>query len=138
VTRKKAKEHGPIKTGDAVLTLGKFGTLKCKFLIHAVGPQTTKSAKVLQHIQDNLAGCIKKCLILGEEQKIKSISIPAISTGLFGFPTGLCAKLSIETVKKYLEENKGKTAYQEIRLTNIKQETSEIFVKEFDKQFPNL
>jgi O-acetyl-ADP-ribose deacetylase (regulator of RNase III) len=63
-----------------------------------------------------------------------SISIPAISTGIFNFPKDLCAKLSFDTVLQYFEENP-KSSLVEVRFVNFDDKTVEIFEKEFTARF---
>ena len=69
--------------------------------------------------------------------KLKSISIPAISSGIFGFPKPLCAKILAKTIKNFLDQNNS-TCLTEIRLTNIDQETVLLMKKEVMKLFEGL
>jgi O-acetyl-ADP-ribose deacetylase (regulator of RNase III) len=70
----------------------KAGKLPCKAVIHTVGPRMgegDEDNKLLRTVQSTLA--------LAAEKGFKSISMPAISSGIFGFPKDKCAKI--------LEEN---------------------------------
>ena len=60
--------------------------------------------------------------------------MPAISSGMYGFPKDLCAKLLLEAAKEYAEEAK-ETSLEEIRLCHIDLATVRQFEKEFDKLF---
>lgn len=71
-------------------------------------------------------------LNIAEELNAKSISIPAISSGIFGFPKPYCAYLMLDVAATYLHENKGATSIEEIRLTNFDQPTVIIFENAFD------
>jgi len=64
---------------------------------------------------------------------LNSISIPAISSGIFNFPKDLCAKILFQTAIDFCEGNP-KTV-NEIRFTNFDAKTVEIFAAEFKKRF---
>src|SRR5689334_8985606 len=73
------KSQGGCPTGSAVATGA--GNLPAKWVFHAVGP-------VYREGRDDaalLAGCYRKCLELAEERAVKTISFPAISTGVYGY-----------------------------------------------------
>jgi O-acetyl-ADP-ribose deacetylase (regulator of RNase III) len=69
----------PINVGYAVLTSG--GSLLAKHVIHAVGPTDDMQDKDVL-----LQSAIINSLELAQKYKFKSIALPAISTGIFGFP----------------------------------------------------
>ncbi len=71
---------------------------------------------------------------MAEELDCKSVSIPAISSGIFGFPKPLCAKTFFYAIERYCEENK-LGSLQDVRLTNFDEETTDIFQAEFEKVF---
>ena len=80
------REKGPISAGKPAVTTG--GDLACKYVIHAVGPIWGEGDE-----EDTLALAIRSSLSLAEELKAKSISFPAISTGIYGFPTDHAADI---------------------------------------------
>jgi O-acetyl-ADP-ribose deacetylase (regulator of RNase III) len=70
--------------------------------------------------------------------KCKSVSIPAISSGIFGFPKPLCAKVLFDTVEDFVRENHegvDKTSLRVVRFTNFDTETTIVFAKEFTKRY---
>jgi len=81
--------------GGAVITTG--GNLKAKYIIHAAGPKTGE-----QDENNKLKMATLNSLKLADENKVRSISFPAISTGIFGFPIGRCAMIMLGTVLDYL------------------------------------
>ena len=88
------------QTGQAKITTGY--NLPAKFVIHTVGP--------IWNGGDNdedilLANCYKNSLMLAVEKDIRTIAFPAISTGVYGFPTARAAKIAVKTVKIFLDEN---------------------------------
>lgn len=87
--------HGNCPTGSAVITpafnLEKFGTTH---IIHAVGPVfTSERAK---ECDGELVSAYRSALRLAETVGARSIAIPAISTGIFGFPPERAAPLVAE------------------------------------------
>ncbi len=91
---KESSQLGPIKPGQAVITSAY--QLPNKFVIHCLGPVYGKDKP-----EDKLlADCYRNALYLAEQNKIKSIGFPAISTGAFGYP----AKQAVNIVKNTIEE----------------------------------
>lgn len=87
-------------TGEAKITNGY--NLPAKFVIHTVGPVWQGG----NNDEDNLlANCYKNSLKLAVKYDIKSIAFPAISTGIYGFPSDRAAKIAVKTVKDFLEMN---------------------------------
>ncbi len=89
---------GYVSVGNAVMTTA--GKLPCKAVIHAVGPRNGEAKE-----NEKLTRAINSVLILAEQNGFKSISIPAISTGIFGFPKDKCAKILVEESTKFIKDN---------------------------------
>lgn len=87
-SREYVKQNGRVKTGTCGFTSG--GNLKCKYVIHAVGPIWNDRIGPQANV-DLLASAVMNTLIMAEKLECKSVSIPAISSGIFGFPKPLCA-----------------------------------------------
>lgn len=83
--------------GGAVITTG--GNLKARNVIHAVGPRMGEGNE-----DEKLINAILNSLKLMDERNLKSITFPAISTGIFGYPIDRCAKIMISTTKDYLRK----------------------------------
>ncbi len=83
--------------GGAVITTG--GLLKAKYVIHAVGPRMGEGNE-----DEKLKNAILNSLKLMDENKLKTIAFPAISTGIFGFPIKRCADIMCKTVSQYFNE----------------------------------
>jgi O-acetyl-ADP-ribose deacetylase (regulator of RNase III) len=90
--------------GGAVITNG--GNLKAKHVIHAVGPRMGEGNE-----DNKLRNATLNSLKLMDENDLKSIAFPAISTGIFGYPVDKCAKIMITTVIEYLQ---GETQIKEV------------------------
>jgi O-acetyl-ADP-ribose deacetylase (regulator of RNase III) len=93
-----------VYVGGAVITTG--GNLKAKYVIHAVGPQMGEGDD-----DRKLTNATLNSLKLADENNLKSISFPAISTGIFGFPIKRCAEIMLKTTINYL---KGKTGLEKV------------------------
>jgi O-acetyl-ADP-ribose deacetylase (regulator of RNase III) len=91
---------GGTYVGGAVITTG--GELKAKYVIHAVGPQMGEGDE-----DEKLKNATLNSLKLADEKKLKSITFPAISTGIFGFPMERAAEIMLKTTIEYLEGESG-------------------------------
>jgi O-acetyl-ADP-ribose deacetylase (regulator of RNase III) len=91
---------GGTYVGGAVITTG--GNLKAGYVIHAVGPRMGEGDE-----DKKLADATRNSLKLADNHHLSSISFPAISTGIFGYPLERCAPLMLGTAKEYCEGNTG-------------------------------
>lgn len=91
--------QGGCPTGKAVATSA--GSLPAKYVFHAVGPVYQGGAGNEEML---LASCYRSCLELAEERKVKRISFPSISTGVYGYPLAEAAPIAIGTVADWLEQ----------------------------------
>lgn len=89
--------HTPV--GTAVITGA--GNLPAKFVIHAVGPRMGEGDE-----DSKLKGAVLSSLRLASEKGLTSISLPAISSGIFGFPKDRCAKILVSESVRFLKENR--------------------------------
>jgi O-acetyl-ADP-ribose deacetylase (regulator of RNase III) len=93
--------QGRCETGQAVITSG--GNLSVRFVIHTVGPVwhggNSNEAELL-------ANAYLNSLKLAIENGIETIAFPNISTGVYGFPKEKAVEIAIETVTKFLSEEK--------------------------------
>jgi O-acetyl-ADP-ribose deacetylase len=90
---------GRCPTGDAVATGA--GRLPAQYVFHAVGPVYRDG----QHGEPELlARCYRKCMELAEERQVKSISFPAISTGVYGYPLRAAAEIAVREVMARLND----------------------------------
>ena len=89
---------GRCKTGDAKLTKGYH--LPAKYVIHTVGPVWgggTSGEPAL------LASCYRRSMELAAANDIRSLAFPGISTGVYGYPVELAAKIAVTTVRSSLQ-----------------------------------
>lgn len=98
---KECRELGSCATGEAKITGGY--QLKARYVLHTVGPVYKDAPGDATLLED----CFRNCLRLALEKGIRSISFPAISTGIFGYPVEAVAAVSLEAVQDFLKENPG-------------------------------
>ncbi len=90
---------GGCRTGEAKLSRGH--NLKAKYVIHTVGPVYSGSKSDPEDLRD----CYKNSLLLASRNKIKSVSFPSISTGIFGYPVNEASRVALKTITNFLEEH---------------------------------
>jgi O-acetyl-ADP-ribose deacetylase (regulator of RNase III) len=127
--QQESKKIGFVPTGSAVITSG--GSLKAKHVIHAVGPRYKdgKSGEA-----EKLAGAVKSALDIAEKKKLKSIAIPAISSGIFGYPIEESAEIIMKAVMDFLKERE-KGTIEKILICLFDEKTMKIFEKNANKLF---
>jgi O-acetyl-ADP-ribose deacetylase len=88
---------GGCKTGEAKITKGY--RLPAKFIVHAVGPVWRGGA---HGERDLLASCYRRSLDLALAEGAQTIAFPSISTGIYGYPIDLAARIAIGAVRDYV------------------------------------
>jgi O-acetyl-ADP-ribose deacetylase (regulator of RNase III) len=116
---------GFVPVGNAAITTA--GKLPSKFVIHAVGPRMGEGDE-----DNKLKNAVINSLKLASEKGLKSISMPAISSGIFGFPKDRCAKILVNEAKKFLQEHKD-TSLEIVEFCIFDDLTLGYFKQEFDK-----
>lgn len=91
------RRHGPLQPGDAAVTTG--GALHARWVIHVVGPRYREG-------QDN-EGLLRQAVIaaLDAARRVgaRSVAMPAISAGIFGYPRDEAARVIVEAVRQWVE-----------------------------------
>jgi O-acetyl-ADP-ribose deacetylase (regulator of RNase III) len=126
IIQQESDKIGYVEVGSAALTTS--GKLACNAIIHAVGP------KMGQGNEDNkLRKAVQSCLRLAADNGFKSISMPAISSGIFGFPKDRCAKILLEESKSFLasESNTKNVSIKMVEFCIFDDETLSYFKSEF-------
>lgn len=110
-----------LPTGEAVITTA--GDLPARHVIHTVGPIYGRHAGAEAKL---LSACYENSLALAVRHSLKSVSLPAISTGAFGYPASEAAAVSSAAVAEFL---KGDQTLEEVRLIFFQQRDADTFLK---------
>ena len=110
-----------LPTGEAVITTA--GDLPARHLIHTVGPiygrHSGREAELL-------AACYQNSLALAVRHSLTSIAFPAISTGVFGYPTSEAAAVSSQAVREFLAADE---ALEEVRMIFFQLRDADAFLE---------
>uniref|UniRef100_A0A1B8XXG5 Poly [ADP-ribose] polymerase n=1 Tax=Xenopus tropicalis TaxID=8364 RepID=A0A1B8XXG5_XENTR len=117
------KIRGRLSAGDAVIT--DAGNLPCKQVIHAVGP--VWNAFFPGKCDRQLHKAITSCLDLAARKGHRSIGIPAVSSGIFGFPLKRCVTHILGSIKAYVEDNSAHSTIKQIHLVALESATVQAF-----------
>jgi O-acetyl-ADP-ribose deacetylase (regulator of RNase III) len=114
------RKIGGCPTGFAVITVA--GNLSAKHVIHAVGPvwYGGKSGEA-----DLLRKAYESSLNLADGHDLKSIALPSISTGVYGFPIEEAAPIAIKAVLRHLD---GKTGLKEVQFVLFSQPDYDLYL----------
>ena len=126
IIQEESRKIGFVNVGKSAITSS--GSLPCKSVIHTVGPQNGEGNE-----DEKLSNAINSCLELASQHEFKSISIPAISSGIFGFPKDKCAKILVKETIKYLFQREN-SIITIVEFCLLDRDT----INEFQKQFNEL
>ncbi len=125
IIQEESDRIGYVPTGNAAITSG--GNLKARYVIHAVGPRMGEGDE-----EPKLRRVAQQTFLLASERGLQSISMPAISSGIFGFPKDRCAAILVGEALKFLQKNHDSTL-KIIEFCIFDEETLAYFRQEFDK-----
>jgi O-acetyl-ADP-ribose deacetylase (regulator of RNase III) len=111
---------GGTPVGTAVVTGA--GHLRAKRVIHAVGPRMGEGDE-----DKKLASAVRAALALADRRGLKSIALPAISTGVFGFPIDRAARIMVTEIQRFLQ---GGTKLERVVLCLYGEEAFGVFKRE--------
>lgn len=98
IIQEESDRIGFTPVGTAVLTGA--GRLPSRFVIHAVGPRMGEGDE-----DGKLKSAVLSTLALANERNLRSISLPAISSGIFGFPKDRCARILVGESASFLKKH---------------------------------
>jgi O-acetyl-ADP-ribose deacetylase (regulator of RNase III) len=119
------QRHGPVSHAAPAWTSG--GDLACRIVIHAVGPVWGDGDE-----DASLAEAVAGSLQRADQLSLTSISFPAISTGIFGFPKERAANVMFGAIRSYLQKESG---LKLVRLVLFDTETIAAFEKAWHDHF---
>ena len=97
-----ARNHEPLEHGEVTVTSG--CRLAAKYVIHAVGPIWEGGGA---GEEQTLVECYRNIVRACQEKEVKSVAIPAISTGIYGFPLQRATEIAVGTVGELLKKYEG-------------------------------
>jgi O-acetyl-ADP-ribose deacetylase (regulator of RNase III) len=110
--------------GGAVLTTA--GKLKARHVIHAVGPQMGEGNE-----DEKLRNATRNSLKLADQHHLRSVTFPAISAGIFGFPIERCARIMLGTTVEYL---RGQTGLDRVVFCLFGRDSYQVFADQLERQ----
>ncbi len=119
-------KHGPVGHMEPAYTSG--GDMPCRYVIHAVGPVWGVGDE-----EHKLEAAVIGSLRRANELRLTSIALPAISTGIFGFPKEPAAKIIISSIENYFLENTDSTV-KLVRVVLFDQPTIEAFIRQENRE----
>ncbi|XP_077864021.1 uncharacterized protein LOC144349241 [Saccoglossus kowalevskii] len=105
--------NGKLQVGEVVRT--KPGKLKCKAILHVNGPRW-KDTDPAQR-KNVLLSAYTNILNSANRIAVKSIAIPTISAGIFGYPKDICAQISYQAISEFACSHPN-TTLKDIRLVD--------------------
>ena len=125
IIQEESDRIGFVPVGHAAITGA--GTLPSKHVIHAVGPKMGEGDE-----DSKLKNAVLSSLMLASGKGLKSISMPAISSGIFGFPKDRCAEILVREAIQYIKQNP-RSSLEVIEFCVYDDLTMGYFRKEFEK-----
>jgi O-acetyl-ADP-ribose deacetylase (regulator of RNase III) len=116
--------HGPVSHAHPAWTSG--GLLAAKYVIHAVGPVWGDGDE-----DSKLSSAARGTLEVADQLKLQSISFPAISTGIFGFPKQRAAHVMLSAIEDYFAHND--SGIKLVRLVLFDEATVNAFMEEWKR-----
>jgi O-acetyl-ADP-ribose deacetylase (regulator of RNase III) len=112
---------GNCPLGQAVITTA--GNLPSKFVIHTVGPRYNIDTEPEKHLYN----AVYNSLLLADKNNLNSISLPAISTGIFGYPMQEAAQVILTAIDDFIKSNP--KSLKTINLVLFSKKDLEVFKK---------
>ena len=112
-------EHGPVVAGTAAVTGA--GAMPAKWIVHVVGPRFRTGRDNAPLLKDAVCAALSASADVGA----RSVAMPAISSGVFGYPTDGATQIIADACRAWLIANPGNI--DEIRLMGFGAETAAAF-----------
>lgn len=120
------RQHGPVTHSSPAWTSA--GSLPAKFVIHAVGP-VWGDGNEDKKLFDAVTGSLR----VAEELNCSSLAVPAISTGIFGFPKERAARIILSTIEDYFDGHRSGVKVMKIVLFD--QVTLDVFLNSWHENW---
>ena len=124
------RNYRPLQPGEVEVTGG--WQLPCKFIVHAVGPIWSQHSP--NTAMQLLYNAVYNSLCVACRNGARSISIPAIGSGIYKVPVDICARVLFEAVVYFASKADKTSPLEEIHFVNIESSTNRKFVQEMEKR----
>jgi O-acetyl-ADP-ribose deacetylase len=114
------RQHGPVSHEQPAYTPA--STLLCRYIIHAVGPVWGEGDED-RKLSDAILGSLR----CAEKLNLESIALPAISTGVFGFPKDRAARVIYSSLRSFFDRSPSGSLHI-VRIVLYDRETVEAFL----------
>jgi len=121
--QRECNEIGTIPVGYAAITSG--GKLKARFVIHAASMRLG-GATTAETLRSSTAHSLR----IAKDRGLRSISFPAVGTGIAGFPLEECAKIMLREAAEHL---RGETSLETVHFVLFDDVAKEIFERTWNK-----
>jgi O-acetyl-ADP-ribose deacetylase len=98
--RELRQKYDGCPTGSAVITAG--GKLKASHVIHAVGPVWSGGESGEPQL---LESAYTRAFGLASENRLRTVAVPSISTGVYGYPVDLAAPIALAAAREALQQS---------------------------------
>ena len=115
------RTHGTVTHAEPAWTSG--GNLPCHYVIHAVGPVWGAGEE-----DAKLTAAVTGSMKAAERLSLSSLAMPALSTGIFGFPKQRAAGVIFSAIQNHFSENPA-SSLKQVRLVLNDQATADVFLK---------
>ena len=122
------RDHGSVPHNRPAITSA--GRLPCRYVIHAVGPIWGEGDE-----DSKLRAAVTSSLTLADEKALTSLSLPAISCGIFGFPKDRGAQVILDAIVDFFAHMPD-SSLSEVRITLIDEPSVAVFVDELFHRWP--
>jgi O-acetyl-ADP-ribose deacetylase (regulator of RNase III) len=122
------QEHGPITHRDPAVTAA--GNLHCHMIIHVLGPVWGEGQE-----DAKLADAVSAALLAADRHDARSLAMPAISTGIFGFPLDRAAPIHLDTLQRYFEDH-STSRLADVRLVLLDSAAWTVFADALQHRWP--
>lgn len=118
--------HGPVSHSTPAITGG--GSLPCRYVVHAVGPVWGEGDE-----DRKLDQAVSGALHVADGLGLSSVALPAISTGIFGFPKRRAAQVMLSAIRNFFQ-GCPQSGVKLVRLTLFDEETMAAYRAEWQAQ----
>jgi O-acetyl-ADP-ribose deacetylase (regulator of RNase III) len=119
-----ASRFAPLNVGEALATPA--FNLPCRCIIHTVGPKYWADPTP----EESLRRAIRSTLLLADENGLKRLAVPAISTGVYGYPPEEAVPIMVSEAENLRQQLK---SLEEIRFVVRDAHLNWLFVDTLDR-----